>query len=230
MATPSEVVATHLPAGEIDVPEAGGTVSWADTQRDQSGWLGNVMQWAYYTTLRRLEPLAKEADDPDFLKLWRDFQTSDHLYYMFTAGGGPGEVHTYFSPYESPMDAFVVAQTLLNDFEARLRMTILTANEPFLFYTGFGKEYYTGIKAWSLKGFTKAIKEVNIKAIEFHVYNGDFESWAQNSLKDQKLASDFREIRTSEQEGETLRKTMLDFSKKRYVILNKQIQTATQLF
>ncbi len=230
MATPSEVVATHPPAGEIDVPEAGGTVSWADTQRDQSGWLGNVMQWAYYTTLRRLEPLVKEADDPDFLKLWRDFQTSDHLYYMFTAGGGPGEIHTYFSPYESPMDAFVVAQTLLNDFEARVRMTILTANEPFLFYTGFGKEYYTGIMAWSLKGFNKAIKEVNIKAIEFHVYNGDFESWAQNSLKYQKLASDFREIKASEQEGETLRKTMLDFSKKRYVILNKQIQTATQLF
>ena len=97
-----------------------GTVSWADVQRDQSGWLGNVMQWAYYTTLRKLEPFIKEADDPEFLRLWRDFQTSDHLYYMFTAGGGPGEVHSYFSPYESPMDAFVAAQTLLNDFEARL--------------------------------------------------------------------------------------------------------------
>ena len=88
-------------------------------KRDQSGWLGNVMQWAYYTTLRRLEPLIKEADDGEFLRLWRDFQTSDHLYYMFTAGGGPGEVHSYFSPYESPMDAFVAAQTLLNDFEAQ---------------------------------------------------------------------------------------------------------------
>ncbi len=99
MVTPSEVVGKHASAGEIDVPEAEGTVSWADVQRDQSGWLGNVMQWAYYTTLRRLEPFIKEAEDGEFLRFWRDFQTSDHLYYMFTAGGGPGEVHSYFSPY-----------------------------------------------------------------------------------------------------------------------------------
>ncbi len=46
--------------------------------------------------------------------------------------------------------------------------------------------------AWSLKGFVKALKEVNVKAIEFHVDNGDFESWAQSSLKDQKLACKFQ--------------------------------------
>jgi alpha-amylase len=230
MATPSEVVAKHAPAGELDVPEAGGTVSWADIQRDQTGWLGNVMQWAYYTTLRRLEPLVKEADDSDFLKLWRDFQTSDHLYYMFTAGGGPGEVHSYFSPYESPMDAFVAAQTLLNDFEARLRLAILTANEPFLFYTGVGKQYYTGIMAWSLKGFIKAIGEVNAKSVEFHVYNGDFESWAQYSLKDQKLALKLKELRDSKENGESLRKIILDFAKRRYNDVIKQTREATQLF
>ena len=230
MATPSEVVDRHAPAGEIDVPETGGTVSWADIQRDQTGWLGNVMQWAYYTTLRRLEPFIKEADDIEFLKLWRDFQTSDHLYYMFTAGGGPGEVHSYFSPFESPMDAFAAAQTLLTDFEARLRMAILTANEPFLFYTGVGKEYYTGTMAWSLKGFIKAIEEVNLKAIEFHVCNGDFESWAKNSLKDQKLASTFKEIKDSEEKGEKLRKTIVNFAEKRYTVLNKQMQDATKLF
>jgi alpha-amylase len=230
MATPSEVVDRHRSAGEIDVPEAGGTVSWADIQRDQTGWLGNVMQWAYYTTLRRLEPFIKEADDSEFLKLWRDFQTSDHLYYMFTAGGGPGEVHSYFSPFESPMDAFVAAQTLLNDFEARLRMAILTANEPFLFYTGVGKEHYTGIMVWSLKGFIKALKEVNSKAIEFHVCNGDFESWAQNSLRDQKLASKLKEIKGSKENGEKLRETIVNFAEKRYIALIKQMQDATQLF
>jgi alpha-amylase len=230
MVTPSEVVAKHVSAGEIDVPEAGGTVSWADVQRDQTGWLGNVMQWAYYTTLRRLEPFIKETDDPEFLKLWRDFQTSDHLYYMFTAGGGPGEVHSYFSPFESPMDAFVAAQALINEFEARLRLAILTANEPFLFYTGVGKEYYTGTMAWSLKGFLKAMKEVNVKAIEFHVSNGDFESWAQCSLKDQKLATHFKEIASSKETGEKLRETIIDFTKKRFTAINKQTQDATKLF
>ena len=128
------------------------------------------------------------------------------------------------------MDAFVAAQTLLNEFETRLRMAILTANEPFLFYTNVGKQYYTGTIAWSLKGFVKAIKEVNIKAVEFHVYNGDFESWLQSSLKDQKLASDFTEIKSSGEKGEKLRKTIVDSVKKRYAALNKQTQDATKLF
>ena len=230
MVTPSELVDKHASAGEVDVPEAEGTVSWADIKRDQSGWLGNVMQWAYYTTLRRLEPFIKEANDAELLKLWRDFQTSDHLYYMFTAGGGPGEVHSYFSPYESPMDAFVAAQTLLNDFEARLRMVILTANEPFLFYMGVGKEYYTGEMAWGLKGFVKALEIVNVKAIEFHIGNGDFESWAKSSLKDQKLAAKLNELGASKLSGEKLRKAIVDAAKKRYIAQNKELQDATQLF
>ena len=229
MATPSEVVDKHASAGEVDVPEAEGTVSWADIQRDQSGWLGNVMQWAYYTTLRRLEPLIKEADDGEFLRLWRDFQTSDHLYYMFTAGGGPGEVHSYFSPYESPMDAFVAAQTLINDFEARLRLAILTANEPFLFYTGVGKEYYTGTMAWSLKGFIKALNEVDIKSIEFHIGNCDFESWAKSSLKDQTLAAQIKELEASGPKGEKLREALVAAAKKRFIAQSKQMQDAMQL-
>jgi alpha-amylase len=149
---------------------------------------------------------------------------------MFTAGGGPGEVHSYFSPFESPMDAFVAAQTLLNDFEARLRMAILTANEPFLFYSGVGKECYTGTMVWSLKGFIEALKEVSIKAIEFHVSNGDFESWVKSSLRDQKLALKFKEIKDSGEKGEKLRRSMVNSAKQRYTALIKQMLEATQLF
>jgi len=228
MVTPSEVVEKHASAGEIDVPEAGGTVSWADIQRDQSGWLGNVMQWAYYTTLRRLEPFIKEADDAEFMRLWRDFQTSDHLYYMFTAGGGPGEVHSYFSPYESPMDAFVSAQSLLNDFEARVRLAVLTANEPFLFYTGAGKEHYTGTMAWSLKGFIKALGKVDVKALEFHVGNGDFTSWAECSLKDPKLSSEIEALK--KEKGSQLRKALVAVATKRFTTLSKNALEATQLY
>ena len=230
MVTPCEVVARHASAGEIDVPESHGTVSWADVQRDQTGWLGNLMQWAYYTTLRRLEPLIKEADDAEWLKLWRDFQISDHLYYMFTAGGGPGEVHSYFSPYESPMDAYAVAQTLLNDFEARLRLFILAANEPFLFYTGDGKEFYTGKMVWSLKAFVKALGEVNVKAIEFHVENGDFESWLRYSFNDEKLALELKRLKSTKEKGEELRENVLELAQKRYSTLSKQTQETTKLF
>jgi alpha-amylase len=230
MATPSEVIEKHAPAGEIDVPEKGGTVSWADIERDSSGWLGNIMQWAYYTSLRRMEPIVHEADDAEFLNLWRCFQTSDHLYYMFTAGGGPGEVHSYFSPYESPMDAFAVANALLFDFESRLRLATLTANEPFLFHTGTGEENFTGIMSWSLKGFVKALRTVDVKTLEFHNRRGDFEPWAENSLKDKTFARDLGETRAAKLKGEALRKALVEDAEKRFSELSKQVQKATHLF
>jgi alpha-amylase len=229
MATPSEVVEKHAAIGEIDVPSAG-TVSWADLERDSSGWLGNTMQWAYYTSLRRLEPLVREAADAEFLKLWRYFQTSDHLYYMFTAGGGPGEVHSYFSPFQSPMDAFVAAQALLFDFENRLRLATLTANEPFLFCTSIGEENFTGAMSWSLKGFMKALQTVDVKAVEFHSRRGDFESWAEHSLHDKILARQLKEIRTSKRKGETLRKALVSAAESRFKKLSKQVQTSVKLF
>jgi hypothetical protein len=67
-------------------------------------------------------------------------------------------------------------------------------------------------------------------AIAFHVCNGDFESWAQNSLRDQKLASKLKEIKGSKENGEKLRETIINFTKKRYTALIKQMQDATQLF
>ncbi len=230
MATPTEVTERHNSQGEVDVPESGGTVSWADLERDSSGWLGNAMQWAYYTSLRRLEPLVKEADDAELLRLWRYFQTSDHLYYMFTAGGGPGAVHSYFSPYESPMNAFVAAQAAILDFENRLRAATLTANDPFLFYTAAGKGNFMGVIVWSLKGFTKALQTVPVAAVEFHNCQGDFASWAQHSLQDAVLARQLKQAGATKLKGEALRKSIIDVAKKRFNKLNKQVQVATRLF
>jgi alpha-amylase len=230
MATPSEVIDKYVPIGEIDVPEVGGTVSWADLERDASGWLGNAMQWAYYTSLRRLEPIVKEAEDEEFLKTWRYFQTSDHLYYMFTAGGGPGEVHSYFSPFQSPMDAFVAAQASILDLENRVRIATITANEPFLFYTDEGEKNYTGIMAWTLKGFTKALQKASTKAIEFHDKRGDFEKWADDSLYDKTLTHQLKKIRNLKLKEETLRKALVRTAKARFDRLNKQARTATRYF
>jgi alpha-amylase len=229
MSNPSEIIDKYQPAGEVDVPETGKTVSWADIERDSSGWLGNAMQWAYYTNLRRLEPLIHEAEDPELLKLWRYFQTSDHLYYMFSAGGGPGEVHSYFSPYETPANAFVAAETTLLDFEVRIRMAILSANEPFLFSTSSGEENFTGHMAWSLKGFLKAVKTVDIKALEFHNRRGDFASWAEHSLKDDTLKAYLMEIQTAKEIGENLRKRLLIIIQKRFQEASKQAQAATKM-
>ena len=84
--------------------------------------------------------------------------------------------------------------------------------------------------AWSLKGFIKALKEVDTKAIEFHIDNGDFESWAKNSLKDHKLASKFKEIKASKEKGENLRKAIVDSATKALHSPKQAPQEATQLF
>jgi alpha-amylase len=230
MATPSEIIAKHEPVGEIDVPELGGTVSWADLERDVSCWLGNTMQWAYYTNVRRLEPFVKETEDEDFIKMWRYFQTSDHLYYMFTAGGAPGEVHSYFSPYNTPTDAFVTEEAALIDFENRVRLAIVTADEPFLFYAGLGESNYTGIMTWSLEGFARALQKISIKSLEFHDRRGDFEKWAKKALQDKVLIEKLKEIRLSRMKGERLRKSIVKAVKERFEALSKEIQATTKYF
>lgn len=225
MATPSEVVNKYETFGEIDVPELGETVSWADLKRDTSGWLGNTMQWAYYTTTKELEPLVKESKDKEFLRIWRYLLASDHLYYMFTAGGEPGEVHNYFAPYDSPIDAFVTAQGAISDFESRLRLYVIAANEPFLFYTSSKEQNFTGIKVWSLKGFIDALRKVNIKSIEFHSKKRDFEQWVRLSLYDEELATKFKDIRASEVQGEKLRIDLYETANRRFTELRKLVDT-----
>ncbi|MCW4010942.1 MAG: DUF5752 family protein [Candidatus Bathyarchaeota archaeon] len=230
MATPSEVLQRYSSMGEVDVSETKGTVSWADLERDSSGWLGNTMQWAYYTNLRRLAPLISEVGDPEWQRLWRNFQTSDHLYYMFAKGGGPGEVHSYFSPYESPVNAFVAAETSLFDFESRLRLAAGTANEPFLFHTGAGKENFTGTMTWTLKGFLGAMRTVDVKALEFHSSRGDFASWAAYSLQDELLQKQLADVEASKLKGESLRKRLVDAVEKRFSQTSVQVQADTKMF
>jgi len=230
MATPSEVAEKYSSAGEIDVPELGGTVSWADLERDASCWLGNTMQWAYYTTLRRLEPLVRETQDKEFIKTWRYFQTSDHLYYMFTAGGSSGEVHSYFSTFNTPMDAFVTAQTAILDFENRVRLAAVAADDPFMFYTGIGEKYYTGKMVWSLAGFARALREVSLKSIEFHNNRGDFEKWAQKSLHDELLSEQLKKGRFLKLTGEPLREALIKDMKKEWNRLATASRDATKYF
>jgi len=230
MATPSETVQKHASNGEIDVPELGGTVSWADIERDASCWLGNTMQWAFYTTVRRLQPLITETEDKEFLKTWRCFETSDHLYYMFTAGGSPGEVHSYFSPYDTPLDAFITAQAAITDFENRARLAAIAADEPFSFYTGIGEKHFTGTSVWSLKGFSRALQRVSIESLEFHNDRGDFEEWVKKSLRNKELSQQLKKTRLSKLSGASLREAVTKDTRKALTMLTAETQSSTRLF
>jgi len=79
--TPLEAARSFTPAARIDVPQY---ISWADTERDLTAWLGNDMQLDAMESLYRLENKVTAAASSDLLKVWRRLQTSDHFYYMST--------------------------------------------------------------------------------------------------------------------------------------------------
>ena len=115
--TVSEVVNTFEPVGEIDVPFA---ISWADTERDVSTWLGNDMQITCFNELKELGRKIKEKGDENLLKIWRLLQTSDHLYYLSTKGFADGDVHKYFNPYSTPYEGFINYMNILQDLKQRV--------------------------------------------------------------------------------------------------------------
>jgi len=117
--TPSEVIEAYPLSGEYDVPHM---VSWADTERDLSAWLGNAMQSNALHELYRLEPEIRAMDDPDVLRDWRMLQTSDHFYYMCTKYFADGDVHKYFNPYESPYDSYINFMNVMDNLRSRLRV------------------------------------------------------------------------------------------------------------
>ena len=115
--TPSQVVDRHKAAGEIDCPSM---ISWADTERDLSAWVGNAMQSNAMSELYKLEASLREKGDDQLLADWRKLQTSDHFYYICTKYFADGDVHKYFSPYESPYDSYINFMNVLDNVRSRV--------------------------------------------------------------------------------------------------------------
>jgi len=114
--TPSEVIDHYEPVGTIDVPNL---ISWADTERDISAWLGNAMQSGAIHELYRLEQNVKNSEDEKIIDNWRRLQTSDHFYYMCTKYFADGDVHKYFNPYDSPYDSYINFMNVLDNLRSR---------------------------------------------------------------------------------------------------------------
>ena len=116
-ATISEAIDAFEPVGELDVPNI---LTWADTERDLSAWTGNAMQREAIQQVYELEEAVLQTRDPRIIEDWRRLQTSDHFYYMCTKWFNDGDVHAYFSPYQSPYDAFIYFCNALRDLRLRL--------------------------------------------------------------------------------------------------------------
>ncbi|MBI9030451.1 glycoside hydrolase family 57 protein [bacterium] len=95
-------------------------VSWADEERDLSAWLENDMQNNAIETLYELFERVLAKGDPELIEITRKLTTSDHFYYMCTKYFNDGDVHKYFSPYDSPDQAYIYFINALADLEERL--------------------------------------------------------------------------------------------------------------
>lgn len=115
--TVSETIDAFEAKDFVDVPQ---TITWADTERDLSAWLGNGMQQQAIHALYDLEKPILSTGDLALIEDWRRLQASDHVYYMCTKWWNDGDIHAYFSPYENPYDAFIAFMNAYHDLTYRL--------------------------------------------------------------------------------------------------------------
>lgn len=223
---PSEVIESHPPVDELNVDESS-TISWADLERDTSAWLGNPLQNLCFSMVKGLRSIVDNIGSQEPLKLWRYLQTSDHFYYMSMKGGGAGDVHSYFSPYRSPIEAFTIFIRILTDFERRVLNELtkigkadigalrkVSLNKAFSFYYEFARP--TGIAARSLNELINAINIVDLRCLEFHLTRGDFERWIKEVIGDEETASKLKELAGKGIVGEKLRKEISTLLKNRW--------------
>lgn len=115
--TPSEVVAKH----EVkDVYDAHAITSWADSEKDLTAWVSNSMEFEAINKIYRIRDAVRQSENKGLVHVWRKLQTSDHFYYMSTKDAADGEVHNYFSPFDTPFDAYIYFMNILSDIEIRL--------------------------------------------------------------------------------------------------------------
>jgi alpha-amylase len=115
--TVSEVIDAFEPVGQVDMPQ---TVTWADTERDLSAWLGNSMQSTAIEALYRMQQQVLDTGDLALIDDWRRLQTSDHFYYMCTKWFNDGDIHAYFSPYATPYEGYMNFMNAYRDLQFRL--------------------------------------------------------------------------------------------------------------
>ena len=101
--TPKEAAAKHQPVAPLHVPYP---ISWADEERDLTAWLGNELQNEAF------EELYKVRDKVNALK----DESLTHDSKLFA----DGDIHRYFTPYDTPYEAFINYMNVLSDFILRV--------------------------------------------------------------------------------------------------------------
>ena len=115
--TPTEAVSKIKVVAELGIPFP---ISWADEARDTSAWLGNQLQKEAFDKLYSVAERVRLCDDRRLKQDWYYLQASDHFFYMSTKHQADGEIHSLYSPYDSPYQAFTNYMNVLADFIVRV--------------------------------------------------------------------------------------------------------------
>ncbi|MDB5272904.1 MAG: alpha-amylase [Chitinophagaceae bacterium] len=115
--TPSATIDQHYTVKKLNVPHI---TSWADSEKDISAWVQNDMQKECIEKLYALRDIILKLKNRSLLETWSALQCSDHFYYMSTKQHSDGEVHNYFSPFDSPHGAYIAYINVLADLELKI--------------------------------------------------------------------------------------------------------------
>lgn len=115
--TPAEAAAKHQPVAPLHVPYP---ISWADEERDLTAWLGNELQNEAFEELYKIRQKVDALKNENIAHDFDCLQASDHFYYMCTKLFSDGAIHQYFTPYDTPYEAFINYMNVLSDFIVRV--------------------------------------------------------------------------------------------------------------
>ena len=166
--SPSEVISKLKPVSEMSVPSP---ISWADEARDTSAWLGNTLQQEAVKKLYSIGERVRLCQDKRIKQDWNYLQASDHFFYMSTKHNSDGNVHSHYSPYDSPYTAFTNYMNVLSDFMIRVEA-----------------QYPADIDNEELNALLLTIKN---QEKEIHALHREVELMRNNIVKD--LTGDFKD-------------------------------------
>lgn len=118
---PSEVIKKYNPIAEYDVFELS-SISWADSDKDVSAWLGNEMQLRSFEKVMELRDKVLSLNNKELYKIWQLFTQSDIYYYMCKKSQADQDVHQYFNHYKSAEKAFISFMEILSDFKTQIEI------------------------------------------------------------------------------------------------------------
>lgn len=151
--TPTETILAYPAVGELDVPNV---LTWADTDRDLTAWTGNDIQRDALRVIYELESQVLETGDHNLVETWRRLTTSDHFYYMCTKWSADGDVHSYFSPYQSPYDAYIAFMNVVGDLQLRVTRILAQGQAKKLAVVeapkrSFWRGVWLGARGWLIR-------------------------------------------------------------------------------